>query len=101
MNSNNRMYISEEELNSLLPISLVHIEHIIDKLSRHYPIIDKHKIVLIVRTLLNSMRYFLINGYIISINNIFPHMKLINYGNSKSFLKVKISTPISFKNGKK
>jgi hypothetical protein len=87
-----------------IPISLKHIQHIIDKVSDRYPLLSKAEITLIIKTFFISIREILLAGDILSLNNFFSHMHLISFdSNRKSkflrIIKVKLSTSKKIKNG--
>lgn len=91
------------DLNKIFPISLVNIQHIINRVHARYPILEKQDITLIIKSFFESIRYILINGDSISISNLFTNMQLYYfYKVQKSKLvkivKVRLSTAKKMKN---
>lgn len=82
-------------VNSEYPINIKHLQVIIDNIYVKYPLIDKSEISIIVKAVFESIREFLILGYIINFNKIFFDTKLHFFQFAKKFtsLKVKITTP--------
>lgn len=85
------------DLNKQLPISLVNIQYIIDRVYLRYPILKKQEIILIVKSFFESIRYILINGDSISISNLFTNMRLYHFSKIQKnkllrIVKVKLST---------
>ncbi len=94
--------LSSEDLiklvNSELPINIKHLAIIVDKIYAKYPLIDKTEISIIVRAVFESIREFLILGYIINFNKYFFDMKFHFFefaAKAKKYtsLKVKVTTP--------
>ncbi len=80
------------------PISLEYIEHIINNIYNKYPALDKSKISLIIKSIFENMRYFLLTGNIININNFLFDTKLhvfIRKINNKKVPNLKIKTKTS------
>jgi len=77
------------------PINIKHLSFIVDKIYAKYPLIDKSEISVIVRAVFESIREFLILGYIINFNKTFFDMKFHVFQFAKKFsgLKVKLTTP--------
>lgn len=63
-------------MNSDHPINIKKFEPIIDKIYSKYPLIDKSQISLIVKMVFESMRDFLVMGYVINFNKFVFDMKL-------------------------
>ncbi len=94
--------LSSEDLiklvNSELPINIKHLEIIVDKIYTKYPLIDKAEISIIVRAVFESIREFLILGYIINFNKFFSNMRFYFSEfvlKTQTFIgmKVQITTP--------
>ena len=91
------------DLNKQYPISLKHINHIIDRVADRYPALNKHQILFIIKTFIETIRTLLLAGEVIKLNNLMPNMRLISYvryikGKYTLTTKVKISTPRKMKN---
>lgn len=94
--------ISKEEfskgINEEYPIEIRQLEPIIDRIHQKYPLIDKVQISLIVRAVFESIREFLILGYVINFNKFLTDMKLNFFthvigGRISPALRVKLKTP--------
>lgn len=86
-----------------LPISLKYIQHIIDKISIRYPLIDKTEITVIIKTLLETMRDILLAGDRITVRGLFSGMHLVSLNhiwNNKFVrtIKIKMKTSRKIKN---
>jgi|ERR1700722_4341100 len=84
------------------PISLKEINTILNRVYDRYPALSRYEITLIVKSLLETMRWLLISGKTISINNFAANMKFISFskfiGNKHcKVIKMKLSTPWRFK----
>ncbi len=85
-------------LNAELPINLKYNEDLINRIYDKYPLLDKASIGVIVKSVFQSIREFLILGNIMNFNNIFFDTKLLFYqylrlGKVNTSMKVKMSTP--------
>lgn len=94
--------LSNEELknsvNNNYPIRISQLELIIDRIHHKYPSLDKSEISLVVRAVFESLRDFLILGYVINFNKFLSDMKLNFFtrvidGKIGSALRVKLQTP--------
>lgn len=79
------------------PISLVKIQHIIDRVHKRYPLVSKSDVTLVTKTFFECLRSILVAGDSLSISNMFTHMHLYRYNRiSKNkfmhIVKVKLST---------
>lgn len=86
------------------PISLEHMQPILDRVHERYPMLTKYEIVLITKTFLTVMREILLSGGILSLNNFFSHMHLISFNKIRKnkfsrIVKVKLSTSRKIKDG--
>ncbi len=68
-----------EKLDKDLPIKLSKIEHIIDLIAKQYPTLKKSEISLIVKSLMEEIRDQLLQGNVITINDLFLNMRLYTY----------------------
>jgi hypothetical protein len=98
--------ITDQEIIQLInkdyPINIKFMERIIDRIYAKYPLIDKIEISIIVRAVFESIREFLILGYIINFNRFVFDMKLHVFeyaAKTKKYLglKVKATTPPSIR----
>lgn len=92
-----------KDLDVELPISLEHIQPIIDRIHLRYPILNKYEIVIIVNSFFKIVRSLMVSGDTLSINGLFPHMKLLEFNKIRKnkfsrIVKVKLSTPRKMKN---
>lgn len=86
------------------PISIKHLQHIIDRIHNRYPLITKQEISIIVRSFFELLRSVIISGNIITIHNLFSSMKLYNFNKIRknklvNSIKIQLATPRKFKNG--
>lgn len=93
-----------KQLDNQFPISLKHIDHILERVYDRYPQISKHEISLIVKTFFETMRSILVSGNSISISNFVSKISLIafsrtSYNKNYRVVKAKVSTPKKIKNG--
>jgi len=75
------------------PIKLKYNEDLINRVSSRYPLIDKIKITLIIKTFFQSIRSLLILGKILTFHDIFINTKLFffdHWRNGKQYASVKI-----------
>lgn len=89
---------SLEELSVEFPISLKHIQPLIENVSRRYPLLPKYKIVMIVKIFFEVLRYFLIIGDTITLRHLFSVMKISTYtriNNNKYQRQIKINLTTS------
>ncbi len=89
-------------INRDYPINIMFLEKIIDRIYAKYPLIDKIEISIIVKAVFESIREFLILGYIINFNRFIFDMKLHAFEfatKTKVYLglKVKTTTPPSIR----
>jgi hypothetical protein len=89
-------------LDKKLPISLAEIEPIIDRIHKRYPYINKIEVVLIIRSFFERIRFILMQGDTLSINDFVGKMCFIffsrtRYGKQFKVVKAKISTPKKMK----
>lgn len=63
-------------LNQELPINIKTLAPIVDRVYEKYPVIDKAEISLIILTVFEVIREFLVLGYIINFNKFLFDMKL-------------------------
>lgn len=96
--------LSKEEmidyLNSDFPLNLKDLAPIVDRIHEKYPYIDKPHISLIVKTTFESIREFLVLGYVINFNKFLFDMKLHFYRiKEKIGVRVRAKTPPKFKEG--
>lgn len=80
------------------PISLKYNESLINRIHTKYPIINKIEISIIVKSIFQSIREFLILGKVLNFNSLFFDTKLLIFSytrNGATFpsVKIKISTP--------
>lgn len=94
--------IVKNEIDKDLPISLVEIETIIDRVHRRYPHLSKLEITLIVKSFFERVRFLLVQGDTLSINGFVGKMRIIffsrfRHGKDCKVVQAKISTPKKFK----
>jgi hypothetical protein len=83
-----------ELVNKEHPISLIHFEKLIDRISDRYPLLPKTKIVQIIQTAFETMREMLIVGHHLAITGIAKRMKLYFTRKWKSVaVRVSITSP--------
>jgi hypothetical protein len=85
-------------VNEEFPINIKYNEDLIDRIYARYPLIDKYKVSIIVKTLFQSMRDLLVLGKVLNFNSLFFDTKLFFFPHRRGgvimpALKVKISTP--------
>jgi hypothetical protein len=85
-------------LNTEYPISLRYNEDLINRIHARYPLIEKSQVSIIVRSIFQSLRDFLVLGKVLNFNNLFFDAKFHFFDYHKNghilpSLKVKISTP--------
>lgn len=89
-----------ELLNSEFPLNLKDLGPIVDRIHEKYPYIDKMEISLIVKATFESIREFLVLGYVINFNKFLFDMKLHFYRiKDKIGVRVRAKTPPKFKDG--
>lgn len=89
-----------ESLNAEFPLNLKDLAPLVDRIHEKYPYIDKSEISLIVKATFESIREFLVLGYVINFNKFLFDMKLHFYRiKEKIGVKVKAKTPPKFKEG--
>lgn len=84
-----------------LPIKLKNIEHVIERISNQYKLLDKIQIIIIIQRIFEIIRRSLVSGKIIQINKIMFSMKIKKYirklkNKNIEHIKIKISTPRKF-----
>lgn len=98
--------LSKEELkdviNNKYPIKISKLEFIIEKIYNKYPLISKTEITLIVKAVFESMRDFLVLGYVMNFNKFIFDMKLnffthVLNGKINPALRVKLKAPAKLK----
>ena len=90
-----------DEINANLPINIKYLESLIDRIYKRYPLIDKSKISVIVKTVFESMRELLVQGHIFNFNRFAFDIKLLFYKQGPyPVLKVKLTTPPAIKRKK-
>lgn len=87
------------------PISLKYNEDLINRVHARYSIIDKPQISIIVKSIFQSLRDFLVLGKVLNFNNVFFDTKLLMFPHLKKgvtfpAVKVQISTPPPLRNNK-
>lgn len=85
-------------LNLEYPISLKYNEDLINRIHARYPLINKSQVSIIVTSIFQSLRDFLILGKVLNFNNLFFDTKLLVFShlrNGVTFpaVKVQVSTP--------
>jgi nucleoid DNA-binding protein len=88
----------KSDINKDLPIDLIHMQPLIDRVAEKYPYLKKYEIVIIIRTFFETLRYILVSGDKISLNGFFANMFLIHFSRTKNkkkyqVIKTKLSTP--------
>lgn len=101
--SNKSHYEMVDYINKELPINIKYNEDLINRIYSKYPLIDKSQISIIVKSVFQSIRDFLILGKVLNFNNLFFDTKLYFFAYCKKrhilpSLKVKISTPPPLRN---
>ena len=84
------------------PISLIHIQHIIDRIYDRYPLVEKHQIAVVVKAFFEILRFTLLAGDTISIINMFSKMHLYHFSRIQNnkfsrVVKVKLRTARNLK----
>lgn len=88
-------------LNTEAPINIKTLEPLINRIYEKYPVIDKSKIAIIVKTVFEVMREFLVLGYVMNFNKLVFDWKLFFFQFNKINLglKAKLKTPQKLKQG--
>ena len=81
------------------PISIKHIDHIIERVYERYPIISRYEVSRIVFSFFDTMRNVLIAGDSLSISDFVSKIKLISFvRNHYRVVKTQVKTPKKIKN---
>lgn len=97
-----KFYFKNEDvdkcINRELPLSLKDIEFLIDKIHLQYPALDKTEISIIIKSVFETLRLFLINGNVLNLNKFLFDTKLFFYqrkikGKETPHVKIKTKTP--------
>jgi hypothetical protein len=86
-----------------IPISLVRIQHIIDRVHNRYPLVDKSDIVIVIKAFFETLRSALFVGDTIAIANMFSKMHLYHFSRIQNnrfsrVVKIKLTTSRKLKN---
>lgn len=65
-----------KKINDKLPIQMIELEEIINRVYNRYPLISKSEVTLIIKTVLEGWREILILGETLSLPNVIFNMKL-------------------------
>lgn len=88
-----------QDIKTKFPISIKHIDHILDAVYERYPYISRSKIASIVVAFFETMRDVLITYKSISISNFVSKMRLISFNrNNSKVVKAQVKTPRKIKN---
>jgi nucleoid DNA-binding protein len=91
--------MNKNEMDKKYPINISELENIITRIHNKYSIINKSEITLIVKSFFEEMRYLILIGKEININNFIPSVKLIRYKvKDRDATRLKLSTPQDIKN---
>jgi hypothetical protein len=90
------------ELNNRYPISIKYNEDLVNRVCARYPLIDRYKVSLIIKTVFKSMRELLLLGYSLRFKGIFNIFRIYYHtrkekGIISPSLRVKITTPPELK----
>lgn len=100
--------LSKQELSNILnkelPINIKSLEPIVNRVYEKYPVIDKSEVSLIIKTVFEAIREFLVLGYVINFNKLVFDMKLHFFQHVigdkfNTALKVKLKASPKFKKG--
>lgn len=85
------------DLNREFPISLAHMQHIIDRIHTRYPLVEKYDITLITKTFFETVRSIMLDGGSVSIVNFFTNMHLYSFDKIRKnkysrIVKIKLNT---------
>lgn len=94
--------MDKSQLDKELPIILAKIEPIIDRVCKRYPSLNKIQITIIIKSFFERIRFLLVKGDTLSINNFVGRLKLISFyrnrhGKDIINIKAKLSTPKALK----
>lgn len=89
-------------MNKEFPISLAHMQHIIDRVHNRYPLVEKYDIALITKVFFETVRSIMFNGGSVSIANFFTNMHLYSFDKIRKnkysrIVKIKLNTSRKFK----
>jgi nucleoid DNA-binding protein len=89
--------MKQDDLNKKFPINISTIQDIIDRVSKRYPLVEKHEITRITKVFFEVLRKLLFDGHSISLTPIFTNMHLYHFNkiwNNKfqRIVKVKLKT---------
>jgi nucleoid DNA-binding protein len=95
--------MDKSKLDKEFPIILAKIEPVIDRVCKRYPTLNKIQITIMTKSFFERIRYLLVKGETLSINNFVGRLKLMSFyrnrhGKDIIHIKAKISTPKVFKN---
>jgi hypothetical protein len=86
-------------VNREFPLSLASYEHIIDRIHKRYPLIDKPTVAMIIRKVLEGIRRLLILGRHVSITNLVSVMKLLFIRRRGIVAKISLFAPTTIEEG--
>ena len=82
------------DLDTELPISLKHLQDVVERVSKRYPHIPSYQIALITRSFFQTLRELLFEHEGISISGLFTRFHLISYSrNDYDNIQVSLNTP--------
>lgn len=83
-----------DKLNTTLPINIKHLESLIERVHKRYPLIEKSEVAIIVKMTFESFRELLVSGCILNFNKFVFNMKLYFFkATNKPAVKMKLTTP--------
>lgn len=79
------------------PISLKHLQEIIDRVHNRYPLVEKYDIAVTIKAFIDTIRSILLDGNIITIHHLFSNMylnsyRVINKSKYNRIVRVKMTT---------
>lgn len=92
------MPINSQDFEKRRPVSLRHIQGLIQRVHLRYPSLPKDKVALIVKSFFTILRRSLIAGELVQLHGIFNKVKLIYFKrNGYESVKAKLTTPEYFR----
>ncbi len=86
----------------LKPIKLTQQTDLIDRIYKRYPYLNRGHLTLVVHTILTTLRELVLQGHIIVLRPLLPHLRLYVFPHIKDNItypavKVKVGTPQTWK----
>lgn len=86
------------DMNSLRPISLGSVMHLVDRIHEQYPLVDRTTITYVVKRFLEKFRRDVLSGQTVTSGDVISNARLMQYSREtrrgkQHHLKVKLATP--------